>query len=172
MSIRFPSSNAVAVACAMLLPASGAAAAATDDQAQAQVCRRMLDAVAGGNPDRAADIMLLEGQPPGIQVSKDGEATLQQMRALMRTTLEGALQRNGGTRPQAREPMPERRFGERIAVIERWDLGNGNKAYIGCVRFPDQVAWMTNVQVSPDESFVAAKLQEAAAGKPYPPPAK
>jgi len=72
----------------------------------------------------------------------------------------------------SREPLPERHFGARIGVIERWDFGDGRKSYAGCVRFPNDVAWMTNLQFSPDESFVTGKLQDAAAGNPYPAPAK
>jgi hypothetical protein len=170
--IRFLCSSIFAAAC-VAAPLATAANAANDERAQAQICKRMLDAMATGKPEQATDIMLLEGQPSGITISKEGEFNLDTMRMNMRRSYEGILQRNGGHPPQAREPLPERSFGERIAVMERWDFGNGKTSYAGCVRFPDDKAfWTTNLQFSPDESFVVSKLQDAAAGKPYPPPAK
>jgi hypothetical protein len=165
---RFPGSI-VAGLCTAAWLATGAAAA--DDRPQAQICKRVLEAMADGKPEQATDIML-EGQPAPIQISKEGEFTLDTMRMNMRRTFDGVLRRNGGNPPQAREPLPEQRFGERIAVVERWDFGNGHKSYAGCVRFPDKVTWNTNLQFSPDESFVMSKLQDAAAGQPYPAPAK
>jgi hypothetical protein len=159
----------VAGACAWF--AAGAVALAADDQTQARICKRLLDAMADGKPEQATDIMLLEGQPSGIQITKEGESNLDTMRMTMRRTYEGVLRNNGGNPPQAREPLPERHFGDRIAVVERWDFGTGRKFYAGCVRYPEKTAWITNVQFSPEESFVVSKLQDAAAGKPYPPPA-
>jgi hypothetical protein len=178
MTITRKDSTIFAAVCAAWL-AAGAQAIAADDAAQAQICQRTLDAMASGNPEGATDIMLLEGQGP-MQVTREGEANLGKMRAATRRIFEGVAQRNGGN-PQRRAPMAERRLGAGIVVMERWDYANGAKAYAGCVRFPaknsgsqntPQNTWTTNLQVGPDEASVTHKLQQAAAGKPYPAPAK
>ena len=172
MTMTRTGSAIFAIMCAAWL--AGADAIAADDAAQAQICRRTLDAMASGDPERATDIMMLEGQPGEVRVAREGNANMAKLRTVTRRIYDGVVERSGG-KPQAREPLPERKFGASTAVLERWDFGNGRKLYAGCVRYPEKGTpdiWGSNMQFSPDESFVLSKLEEAAAGKPYPAPAK
>ena len=132
--------------------------------------------MASGDPERATDIMMLEGQPDDVRVSREGNANMAKLRTVTRRIYDGVIERSGG-KPQAREPLPERKLGERTAVLERWDFGNGRKLYAGCVRYPEKASWGSNIwgsnmQFGADESSVTSKLQDAAAGKPDPAPPK
>jgi hypothetical protein len=152
--------------CAAALLGCGAVVAA-DEEAQAALCKQTLDAMARGQPEQAADIML-QGQPFDRRDLKVDEFKMDTMRIMMRRSYESVVRQNGGGTLQGREPLPEQRFGDRIAVMERWDFANGHKPYAGCVRFPASHSWMTNIQFGPNREEVSAKLQAAAAGNPYP----
>ena len=136
MTMSRRGSTIIAGVCAAWLASGADAIAAADDAAQAQICKRMLDAMASGDPERATDIMMLEGQPGDVRVSREGNANMAKLRSVTRRLYDGVIERSGG-KPHAREPLPERKFGERIAVLERWDFGNDRKLYAGCVRYPE-----------------------------------
>jgi hypothetical protein len=161
-----PIPKLLAAACAAALLGCGGVAAA-DEQTQAALCKQTLDAMARGEPERAADLML-QGQPFDVRALKVDEFDLDTLRIMLRRSYEGVVRQNGGGSLQTREPLPEQRFGDRIAVMERWDFANGNKPYAGCVRFPTPQGWMTNMQFGPNPQEINAKLQAAAAGNPYP----
>ena len=176
MTMSRTGSTIIAGVCAAWLASGADAIAAADDAARAQICKRMLDAMARGDPERATDIMMLEGQPGDVRVSREGNANMAKLRTVTRRIYDGVIERSGGM-PQARDPLPEQKLGERTAVLERWDFGNGRKLYAGCVRYPEKASWGSNIwgsnmQFGADEATVTSKLQDAAAGKPYPAPPK
>jgi hypothetical protein len=174
MTISRRGSTIIAGVCAAGLASGADAVAGAEDAAQAQICKRMLDAMASGDPEHATDIMMLEGQPGDVRVSREGNANMAKLRTVTRRIYDGVIERSGG-KPQAREPLPERKLGERTAVLERWDFGNGRKLYADCVRYPEKASsniWGSNMQFGADEATVTSKLHDAAAGKPDPAPPK
>jgi hypothetical protein len=162
-----PALRAVVLAIGSVWLATQALAAGpADDRAQAAICRKMLDVVAAGRPEEAANIMLQQGQPSKVGVSQEGDSNLQAMRVVFRHAYEGLLRQSSGGLVKGRERMPDQKEGQRIIVIERWIFGDSYKPYAGCVRFPHKSgSWMTDVQFGRDRAVITEKLRASAKGE-------
>lgn len=156
--------------CATLLLVDSARGQSAEERRRADLCKQMLAAFAKGEAERVVDFML-ESAPRSVTSTKEVEEGIPKLQAALREAYEHTVRNNGGGRVQDREPLPEQRMGQSIAVLERWDFGNGHKPYAGCVPYASDGQWLFNIQVSRDPDFVTGKLREAAAGNPYPAPA-
>jgi len=148
------------------LTADALAAGPADDRAQAAICRKMLDVMAAGRAEEAADIMLLQGQPFKADASRESASNLETMRGVFRRAYEGLVRQNGGGPVKGRERLPDQKEGQRIVVTERWTFDEGHKPYAGCVRFPHKSgSWMTDVQFGREHAGITGKLRASARGE-------